>query len=151
MRSFACHSPLVTWHYFGGTHAQPVRMPLFSQEIPFQMTPELGLATISFPFNNILASFRLSINSCVFINIPGGSVFNFPRPFVFIYIPGGSFIFNISLLGQLPPPGLERHMGETPRWAQAGIHHCLREHRGFVVRSHQDGVILGGSIYRDAP
>ena len=82
----------------------PWECPFFRKKSHSKMTPELDLATISFPFNNILASFRLSINSCVFINIPGGSVFNFPRPFVFIYIPGGSFIFNISLLGQLPPP-----------------------------------------------
>jgi len=114
------------------------------------MTPALDLATISFPFNNILASSRLSINLFVFINIPGGSVFHFPHPFVFIHIPGGSFIFNIFLLEQLPTH-LEWHMGDPPRWAEAEIFHCLHEHRVFVVRSHQDGVILRESINRDAP
>jgi hypothetical protein len=62
------------------------------------------------------------------------------RPFVFIHIPGGSFIFNISM-------GL-RHFSdidqrEPPQWAQIGVLHPLHKHRAFVVRSHQDGVILG--------
>ncbi len=59
--------------------------------------------------------------------------------------------FLTSLCWDNSPPGLERHMGETPRWAHAGIYHCLHVHRVFVVRSYQHGVILGGSINRDAP
>ena len=131
-------------------YAPPVGMTIFSKEIPFQMTPALDLATISFTFINILASSRLSINLCVFINIVGSILFHFLCPFVFIHIVGSTFIFNIFLLGQLPL-GLERHIGEPPQLAQAGIFHYLQEYRVFVGRSHQDGVILRWSIDRDAP
>ena len=53
--------------------------------------------TLSFLFNNILASPRLSRNQFVFINISGSIVFHFLCPFVFIHISGSTFIFNIFL------------------------------------------------------
>jgi len=112
----------------------------FSKEIPFQMTPALDLVTISFAFNNIMASSRFSIKLFIFINIPGSILFHFLCSFVFIHIVGSTFIFNIFLLGQLPHHR-ERHMGEPPELAQAETF-CLHEHRVFVVRNHQDGVIL---------
>ena len=74
-------------------------MPIFSKEIPSQMTPALDLAAISFSFSNILASSRLSINLCIFINIVGSIVFHFLCPFVFMHIVGSTFIFNIFSFG----------------------------------------------------
>ena len=57
------------------------------------------------------------------------------RPFVFIHIPGGSFIFNISM-GQRPFSDLDQR--EPPQWAQIGVLHPLHKHRAFVVRSSVD-------------
>ena len=62
--------------------------------------------------------------------------------FVFMHIVGSIFIFNI-FMGQRPVPDLDQRVGEPPQLAQAGIFHPLQEHRVFVGRSHQDGVILG--------
>jgi hypothetical protein len=42
------------------------------------------------------------------------------RPFVFIHIPGGSFIFNISL-GERAVPDLDQRIGEPPQLTQVGI------------------------------
>jgi hypothetical protein len=60
--------------------------------------------------------------------------------FVFIHIPGGSFIFNI-FKGQCPISNPEKHIREPPQWAQAGIFHPLHEHRFFVQVSHQQSAI----------
>jgi hypothetical protein len=62
--------------------------------------------------------------------------------FVFIHIPGGSFIFNISM-GKHPVSDLDQRFGEPPQWAQAGIFDYLHEHSIFAIRSHQAGAILG--------
>ena len=70
--------------------------------------------------------------------------------FVFIYIPGGSFIFNISR-GQRPVPDLDQRVGDLPQLALAGIFHPLPERHVFVVRSHQGVAILWGSTDRGTP
>jgi hypothetical protein len=43
--------------------------------------------------------------------------------FVFIQIPGGSFIFDIFLVPVGPVPDLQTHVGEPPQLVQAGIFH----------------------------
>ena len=55
--------------------------------------------------------------------------------FVFIQIPGGSFIFDIFLVPVGPVPDLQTHVGEPPQLVQAGIFQSLHKHRAFVVRS----------------
>jgi len=47
--------------------------------------------------------------------------------FVFIHIPGGCFIFNISK-GQLPVSDPEKHIHEPPQLAQAGLARVARSH-----------------------
>jgi hypothetical protein len=49
-------------------------------------------------------------------------------PFVFIHIPGGSFIFNISR-PERPVSDPKKHIREPPQLAQAGIFHSLHERR----------------------
>ena len=105
-----------------------------------------------FPFGNILASPRLSRNLCIFrpknpidcrllsrnlciLGQKARSILGHyvTHHFVFIHIPGGSFIFNI-FMDQRPVSDLEKHIRAPPQLAQAGIFHPLHEHRAFVVR-----------------
>jgi hypothetical protein len=46
-------------------------------------------------------------------------------------------------MGQRPVPDLDQRVDEPSQMAQAGIFHYLQERHVFIVRSHQDGVILG--------
>ena len=104
----------------------------------------LGLASNGslISFQNTLFSPRLSRNPCIIGQIAYSVVVHFVTlTFVFMHIVGSIFIFNI-FMGQRPVPDLDQRVGEPPQLAQAGIFHSLHEHRVFVVRSHQDGVIL---------
>jgi hypothetical protein len=64
-------------------------------------------ASFSFLFNSITASPRLSRNPFIFINIFGAIDFHFLCSFVFIHIPGATFIFNI-FLAQNPVPDFDQ-------------------------------------------
>jgi hypothetical protein len=55
--------------------------------------------------------------------------------FVFMHIPGGCFIFNISK-GQLPVSDLEKHIRKPPQLAQAGIFPSSYEQGIFILGSH---------------
>jgi hypothetical protein len=59
-------------------------------------------AITAFPFNNILASPRLSHNPFVFKHSSGSMVFHFLFSFVFNNSSGSTFIFNI-FFGQPEP------------------------------------------------
>jgi len=90
-----------------------------------------------------LVSLRLSQNLCNLCqkarSIVGHCVI---LSFVFIHIPGGSFIFNI-FLGERPASDLAEHMGEPPQLAQAGISN-LRMSSAFS----SFGAIRGQTLFR---
>jgi hypothetical protein len=112
------------------------------RNVPFLTSLAENSAITAFPFNNLLASPRLSRNPFIFKHSSRSMVFHFRFPFVFNNSSGSLFIFDI-FLGQRPFSDPDQHIGEPPQLAQAGIFHPLHEQRIFVVGSHQRGAILG--------
>jgi len=106
-------------------------------------SPRIIAQPVHFRPKNPIDCRPLPLNLCIFgqeaRSIIGHCV---THHFVFIYIVGSIFIFNI-FMGQRPVSDLEKHIREPPQLAQAGIFHPLQKHRVFVVGSHQRGAILG--------